>query len=69
MNTIGKTTLKGGKDKFSDEVKELRKNKKTLKTCIRNETDYVKRQVTLQQYKRTQDEITTQRLEKKKGKS
>ena len=60
MNTIGKTTFKeGGKDKFSDEVKELRKNKKTLKTCIRNEKDYIKRQDTLQQYKNIQDEIPT----------
>ena len=67
MNTIGKTTFKeGGKDKFSDEVKELRKNKKTLRACIRNEKDYIKRQDTLQQYKNIPDEITTMIGEEKR---
>ena len=51
MKSIGKTTFKeGGKEKFSVEVKDLRKSKKKLKSSIRNKNDYVKRQETLQQY-------------------
>ena len=66
MKTIGKTTFKeGGKEKFSDEVKELRKSKKTLKTSIRNEASYEKRQETLQQYKHIQEEIT-QKIDKER---
>ena len=66
MKSIGKTTFKeGGKEKFSDEVKELRKSKKTLKTSIRNEGSYEKRQETLQQYKHIQEEIT-QKIDKER---
>ena len=66
MNTIGKTTFKeGGKEKFSDEVKDL-KRKKTLKIQIRNKDNYEKRHDTIQQYKRIQDEITTKIGEEKR---
>ena len=67
MNSIGKTTFKeGGQEKFSEEVNNLRRSKKTLKTSIRNETDYGKRQDAVQHYKEIQDKITKKIGEERK---
>ena len=59
MNSIGKTTFKeGGKEKFSEEINNLRRAKKTIKISIKNEINYGKRQNAVKQYKEIQEKIT-----------
>ena len=60
-NTIGKTTFKaGGKEKFSNEFKELQGDKKELRTEIKAETDPAKRGELIERYKVVKDKTTAQ---------
>ena len=61
MGTIGKTTFKeGGKEKFSNEVKELRDQKKDIKRKITMAEDCDVRQQLVLKHKDIQERITVQ---------
>ena len=55
--TIGKTTFKaGGKEKFSNEVKELQKRKKVMKNEIRDENDQERKSALIIEFKQIKEE-------------
>ena len=59
MVSIGKTTFKeGGKEKFSDEVKNLRAKKKEIRNEIKECPDHEKRTTLVSHHKEIQDLIT-----------
>lgn len=66
MKTIGKTTFKGGKEKFSNEVKEMKDTKKKIKIDIRSEKDYERKGGLIQKYKEVQERIRIQIDKEKK---
>ena len=67
MRTIGKTTFKeGGKEKFSNTVKDLRRQKTHIKECIKNAQNYEIRQTHVREHKEIQDQINDQINEEKK---
>lgn len=60
LQTIGKTTVKGQmKEKFSQDVKNLRGERRLLRGKIKNETDILRKSILKQRYSEKQTEVKT----------
>ena len=60
-NSIGKTMFKaGGKEKFSNIVKDLQQKKSGAKTEIKKSLNHDERMILIKRYKEVQDEVITQ---------